>query len=92
MSQLMLKKKKSIFDVQNKLALQYVGRSMPKNHSLPLVLVLLASKVLLDYVRPTITIHPTNPIRASNRHIALNELNRPEIDLSRPPMTTNDYQ
>ena len=32
------------------------------------------------------------PSHPSVCHIALNELNRPKIDLSRPPMTSNDYQ
>ena len=31
--------------------------------------------------------HPTHP---SVQHIALNELNRPKIDLSQPSMTSND--
>ena len=51
---------------------------------------LLAPEVLLDYQWPNLTIHPihqSHPIR----HIALNEINRPKIDLSRPPMTSNDW-
>ena len=48
---------------------------------------LLAPKVLLDYLRPMKTIHPTNPIPSSHPS---NELDRPKIDLSRPPMTSND--
>ena len=49
---------------------------------------LLAPKVLLDYLHPMITIqsHPTHP------QSLFNYLNRPLIDLSQPPMTTNDYQ
>ena len=49
---------------------------------------LLAPKVLLDYLRPMITIHPTNPIPQS----LFNHLNGPWIDLSRPPMTSNDLE
>ena len=51
------------------------------------VVQLLAPKVLLDYLRPIITIHPSHP---SVRHISLNELNRP--DLSRLSVTSDDYQ
>ena len=51
---------------------------------------LLAPKVLLDYQRPMITI-PT-PSTQPVRHIALNEPNRLNIDLSRAPMTSNDLQ
>ena len=36
--------------------------------------------------------HPIHPIRPFVRHIALNELNRPKIDLSRPQMASNEYQ
>ena len=48
---------------------------------------LLAPKVLLDYLWPMITIHPTNPIPQS----LFNHLNRPWIDLSPPPVISNDY-
>ena len=46
-------------------------------------LLLSAPKVLLDYLHPMGNIQP---IHLSIRHIALNELNRPNIDLSRPSM------
>ena len=42
--------------------------------------------------RPLIYDNQSHPIYLSIRHIALNELNRPKIDLSRPSMTSNDYQ
>ena len=50
----------------------------------------LAPKVLLDYLRPMITIqsHPFHPIPQS----LFNHLNRPWIGLRRPPMISNDYQ
>ena len=35
--------------------------------------------------------HPI-PSHPTVQHIALNHLNRPKIDLSRPPMTSNDLQ
>ena len=50
--------------------------------------LLLAPKVLLDYLRPMITIQPNpTPSIQPVRHKALNELNRPKIDLSQPKMT-----
>ena len=49
----------------------------------------LAPKVHLDYLLPIPSIYPSHP---SVSHIALNDLNRPEIDLSRPPMISNDLQ
>ena len=58
---------------------------------------LLAPKGLLDYLRPMITI-PSHPIQPNPVHpqSLFNHLNRPWIDLSRPPMTirwpSNDYQ
>ena len=38
--------------------------------------------------------HPLQPIQPipSVRYIALNELNRPKIDMSRPSMSSNDYR
>ena len=41
---------------------------------------------------PTTYNNKSHPIRPSVGHIALNELNRPKIDLSRPQITSNDYQ
>ena len=45
----------------------------------------------LDYPRPMITI-PSYPSNYPITQSLSNYLNRPRIDLRRPPMTTNDYQ
>ena len=52
-----------------------------------LIIHLLASKVLLDYLRPMITIQPIPSVHPQS---LFNLLNRPWTDLSRPPMTSND--
>ena len=49
---------------------------------------LIAPKVLSDYLRPMMTIHPTQP----NPQSLFNHLNRPWIVPSQPSMTTNDYR
>ena len=51
------------------------------------------SKTTYDLRRPMITIRTqSNPIPSVHPQSLFNHLNRPWIDLSRPPMTSNDWK
>ena len=53
------------------------------------VIFLLTPNMFLDYLRPMITIQPIPSVHPQS---LFNLLKRPWIDLSRPPMTSNDLQ